>query len=263
MENNKLFRIPDKVRNKKRISTVKDVKRIAIVSVGGHTGASFVTGLLAAFLSTRAAFEEEVSIIELGSSYFYEAYGIEKRFIQREFIRFYDILFHKGRIKGLRNSEDNINWVLRCPLTQFEEDANTSDTFRLIHNVAGTLLFFDCSAVPEKRLWDILPEMDAILAVIDPLPSKLIPQGPFIQRLRFTLPQTVFVANKMNKGVHRGELNRFLDGIDFYPLPLVDAPCVYKAEYNCILPYGIPDIRKEVEKPLKALSVAMLRTAEA
>lgn len=261
MENNKLFRIPNIVRNKTNISTVKEVKRIAVISIGGHTGVSFVTGLLAASFSKRSACEEEVSLVELGSSYFYEAYGIEKRFIQRDFICFYDILSNKGQIKGFTNSEDNINWILRCPFPQFQEHIDIAAAFRLIHNVSGTLLFFDCSAVPENHLWEILPEMDVIVAVIDPLPSKMIPQGPFIQRLRFTFPQTVFVVNKMNKGVHRGELNRFLDGIDFFPLPLVDAAGVYKAEYNCILPYSITDIKKEVEKPLQALTEVMIHTA--
>lgn len=262
MENNKLFRTPEKLRNKKSISAVKDVKRVAIVGIGSHSGASFVTGLLAAVFSCHSFSEEEVSIIELGSPYFFEAYGIEKRFIQREFLNFYDILYQKGRIKGLKNIEDHINWVLRCPLKQLSEDSQIADTFRLIHNVAGTLLLFDCSAVCESLLWDILPEMDTIIAVIDPLPSKLIPQGPFIQRLRLTLPQTVFVVNKMNKGVHKGELRRFLQGVDFYPLPLVTASGLYKAEYNCVLPYAIPEIRSEIEVPLRALLETILRLAK-
>jgi hypothetical protein len=104
--------------------------------------------------------------------------------------------------------------------------------------------------------------MDAVIAVIDPLPSKLIPGGLFIQRLCFILPKTVFVVNKINKGVHKGELKRFLKGIDTYLMPLVSTQFMYKAEYNCILPYAIPAIKGEIDKPLKALSDALIHVAD-
>lgn len=261
MEKNKIFRSPDKTWNNKGIAPVKSVNRIAVVGVGQGSGVSFVAGSLASAFSCRPS-EEDVSIVELGSPYFYEACGMEKRFVQREFIRFYEVLLCKGKIKGLRNIEDRINWVLRSPLDRTEREICTADFLRLIHCVEGTLLFFDCSCVDAKFLWDILPEMDAIVAVIDPLPSKLIPGGPFIQRLRFVFPKTVFIVNKMNQGVHKGELNRFLKGIDMCWMPLLEAQWLYKAEYNCLLPYAIPNIQAEISQPLTMLSNALMRSMD-
>lgn len=261
MENNKLFRNPDKIWNIKGASPVKSVKRIAVIGVGQGVGVSFVAGALASAFSCRPA-DEEVSIIELGTSYFYEAYGIEKRFIQREFIRFYDALLCKKNIKGLRNIEDNVNWILHCPLDRTDRELCIADFLRLIHHAEGTLLFFDCSSVCEKFLWDILPEMDAVVAIIDPLPSKLIPGGALIQRLRFVFPKTIFVVNKMNQGVHKGELKRFLKGIDVCSIPLLHAQWLYKAEYNCLLPYAIPNIQTEISQPLKILSRTIIRSID-
>jgi len=257
MKENKLFRIPDKMWNKRSPSDVKETKRIAVVGAERSVGTSFVTGMLGASFSLFAA-EEEVGIVELGSPYFFEAYGIEKKFLQRDFIQFYDMLFQKKSLKGLKNIEGNINWILRCPLDQNKGNISSLDIFRLIHNAAGSLLFFDCSAVPEDALWDILPEMDVVVVVLDPLPSKLLPRASFIQRLHLMFPKAIFVVNKMNKGVHRGELCRFLAGIDFYPVPFIQPQWMYKAEYNCLLPYCIPDIKSEIEHSLKALSMAIM-----
>ncbi|NCB41298.1 MAG: hypothetical protein EOM59_01560 [Clostridia bacterium] len=260
MEKNKLFRIPEKMWNKKSVLGVKDVKRIAVVGAERSVGTSFITGMLGAAFSFSPAFEEDVTIVELGSPYFFEAYGIEKKFLQRGYIQFYDMLFHKKGLKGLKNIEDNINWILRCPLDKYRGEISSLDVFRLIHNAEGSLLFFDCSALNEDTLWDILPEMDVVIVVIDPLPSKLVPRGPFIQRLSLTFPKMIFVVNKMNKGVHRGELCRFLEGIDFYPVPFFQPQWMYKAEYNCILPYCIPDIKDEMEIPSKALAKAIMES---
>ncbi len=280
MKSNTLFRTSEKVRNKFQSAAVKEIKRIAVAGAGRDVGVSLAAGLLSAYIADIAGSQETVSLIEMGSPYFYEAFGIEKRFIHREFLSFYDILNRRGNIKGLSNIEENINWILRCPPKPqssnsvydtsvqvrqqkgISPDISLSHSFRLLHNVCGTILIFDCSGMPEDVLWDVLPEMDGIILVIDPMPSRLIPSGIMIQRLRLTMDRTVLVVNKMNKGVHRGELCRFLGTKDFPFLPFVNPESLYKAEYNCMLPYSIPSVKKETEAHIKDMWDAVLQTIQ-
>lgn len=261
MQKNTLFRNPDKMWNKRNIKDVKEKRKIALVGTGSGVGVSFLTGALASFFSCRTT-EAAVAVVELGSSYFYEAYGIEKRFVQRDFIRFYEHLLLKESIRGLRNIEENINWVLRCPSEARENQMRIGDALRLVNHVEGSLLLFDCSSVAEELLWDILPEMDAIVAVIDPLPSKLLPGGELIRRLQFVFPATLFVVNKINQGIHQGELKRFLKGFDCYPMPLVCARWMYQAEYNCVLPYTIAPVKAQIDQPLRTLSSTLMQRAD-
>ena len=101
---------------------------------------------------------------------------------------------------------------------------------------------------------DILPEMDAVILVIDPLPSRLISTYSKIERLLITISGIIPLVNKMNKGVHRGEVARFLGTKYFCTFPFVNPENLYKAEFNCVMPYDIPIIKKETEVGLKKLS---------
>jgi hypothetical protein len=250
MKSSKLFRMPDKVRNKPFVTGVKETRRIAIIGSGRGVGVSLLSGFLASYAAGMAAWEDSVSLIEMGTPYFYDAYGIEKRFVHRDFLALYEILNRRGSIKGLANVEENINWVLRRPPVDGRDPlhADVACALHMVHNAQGTLLLFDCSGITEELLWELLPEMDGVVLVVDPMPSSLIPAGGVIRQLRLTADKTVLVVNKMNKGVHKGELCRFIGTKDFLEFPLIGAENLYKAEYNCVLPYALPQVRKETEK---------------
>lgn len=256
MDHHVLFRIPDSGRNRTATLPVKEDRKIAVLGTGPGSGVSLTAGLLVSWLRQHVP-GEAVTLIEMGSSYFYEAYGVEKRFMHRDFYRFYELMAQKSSIKGLSNMEEGINWVLRCP-----EDSSpgkngsiaaAADMLRLVYNIAGTLRIFDCSGVPIPALWEVLPEMDAVICVVDPLPSKLIPAASEIERLRLECPRGIWVINKMNSGVHRGELKRFLGGVDWVEIPSLAPEHLYRAQYNCVLPYTISPVRQQTDRLLEAL----------
>jgi hypothetical protein len=98
----------------------------------------------------------------------------------------------------------------------------------------GQQVVFDLSGLTEDALDEFLPEMDRILIVIDPLPSRLLPAEKKLRSLILKYPDARLVANRMNKGVPAAELRRFLGG-SFISLPFADPALVYKAEYGCEL----------------------------
>jgi hypothetical protein len=95
--------------------------------------------------------------------------------------------------------------------------------------------------------------MDAVICVVDPIPSGLIPAASEIERLRLKCPRGIWVINKMNRGVHRGELKRFLGGVDWIEIPYLAPEHLYRAQYNCVLPYSLSPVRQQTEGPLEAL----------
>ncbi|HCU08494.1 MAG TPA: hypothetical protein DF480_05990 [Clostridiales bacterium] len=256
MEHHKLFRIPDGGRNRIMDPFVKENRKIAITGPGRGSGVSLTAGLLAAWIRHHAP-SEAVALAELGTAYFYEAYGVEKRFIHRDFHSFYQLMAQKRNIKNVSNTEEGINWVLHCPQDSFEQQIEwvpcVSDMLRLIHNISGTLCLFDCSGVPSTVLWEVLPEMDAVICVLDPLPSSLIPATADIERMRLAVPDTVWMVNKMNRGVHKGELKRFLGNVEWVEMPCLPLEDLYRAQYNCVLPYSVLPVRQKTEESLKAL----------
>ena len=97
MEHHKLFRIPDGGRNLKTDLSVKEKRKIAVTGTGRGSGVSLTAGLLAAWIQHHAL-SEAVALAELGTAYFYEAYGVEKRFIHRDFLPFYQLMAQKRSI---------------------------------------------------------------------------------------------------------------------------------------------------------------------
>jgi len=263
MKSNALFRIPDITRNRLCTPDVQDTIRTAVIGAGSGSGVSLVSGLLAAWIR-RTLSGETVALVELGTPYFYEAYGIEKRFLYRDFHPIHTYAAEKKSIRRLTNIEEGINWILHSP-----DDAQAQDVkmcadvaLRLVHNTAGSVCLFDCSGMG-RHVWDIASEMDVTVCVLDPLPTKLLPFAQEIECIRLNAPNPVFVVNNMNRGVHRGELKRFLCGIDWIELPHLQAEDLYRAQYSCILPYSIPSVQIAANEALSKLwaHIARKKTA--
>lgn len=254
MHTRKIFRIPD--RSRRETDAVLETKRIAVTGAGRGTGVSLIAGLLAASFCRREG--QPTALVELGTPYFYEAVGMERRFLHRDFHLMHRLVAQHRSIQHLANVEEGINWVLRHPKDGLPDVQNGQaaaiEALRLVHNVAGGTVIFDCSGLPGEWLRDILPDMDFVVCVIDPMPTCLIPAAGDIDRIRLDAPQPVFVVNKMNRGVHRGEVKRFLQGIDWAECPLLEASDLYRAQYNCVLPYSLPGVKRATVALLLELS---------
>ena len=210
-----------------RKETVVSGVRTAVVPASPGAGASFVCGKLASEAKKPKA------VVELGSSGFYLSLNLQKRFSGKLF-SFYEELMQGCSVKDISNPYSGINWLVRKPGKQ--EPLSESALLRICSNAPEGNVFFDFSGLDEDRIFMLLPEMDRVILVIDPLPSKLIASASFIENLSLICPQREIIVNKMNKGVFRKELEKFLGKCEYTEIPFIDPSIVYKAEYNCILP---------------------------
>ena len=220
-----MFRIPVVRKQEKLLQQ----ERTAAVGIFPGCGVSFVSGLLAAGLSELPGAEQGgCTLAELGTPCFYTALNIEKRFSDGGFVFYEDALEKRQSLLTVKNSFRKLSLLLRRP------DAAGLAPPICACKMPGQQVVFDLSGFTDDALAEVLPEMDRIFIVADPLPSKLLPAEKRLRRLLMEYPDARLVVNKMNKGVPSAELRRFLGG-SFISLPFADPALVYKAEYGCEL----------------------------
>ncbi len=224
-----MFRIPVVRKQEKLVPQ----QRTAVAGLSPGCGVSFAAGLLAVGTAALPGAESSAAgctctLAELGTPYFYTALNIEKRFAEGDFIFYEDVLEMRRSLLTVRNSFRGLGLMLRRP------DAEGTAPSVCACKMPGQQVVFDLSGFSEDALDEVLPEMDRIFLVLDPLPSKLLPAEKKLRSLVQKYPDVRLVANRMNKGVPTAELRRFLGG-SFISLPFADPALVYKAEYGCEL----------------------------
>ena len=223
-----MYRIPLKRHSDKPIVQL----RTAVVGAADGCGASFVAGSLA----LSAAKEGGCTLAELGTPYFFNALNISRRFAEGNFVFYEDELMNRRSLFAVRNMYRNVDLLLRSP------DSSGPLPGICVCRMPGDNVVFDLSGASDSFLEEVLVEMDRIFIVIDPLPSKLIPGAERAARLRLLFPDSIFVVNKMNSGVHRSELKRFLGVREYAEIPFIDPALMYGAEYSCIFPAEIKEV---------------------
>jgi Flp pilus assembly CpaE family ATPase len=220
---------------------------IGILSMSRGGGASFLTTSLARFLAnTREHFP---TVIELGGDSIYDSIGMDKRFAGREFFNFYEALEQGGGIRGKKNMDEGINWILR--VSGHKIHLEHEQKLRLIHGAPGDIVLCDLSGCEEEEL-TLIQHMDQIIFVIDPLPSGILKGYDLFQRLNTMMKdeKIIYVINKFNKGVNRRELQGFLQIKKPIFMPMVNYQSIYTAEYLCKIPYSMDDIRSTIKDQL-------------
>ena len=95
--------------------------------------------------------------------------------------------------------------------------------------------------------------MDRVIAVLDPLPSKMLASAEILSRLRGSFLPVEYVINRWNVGVDKREALSFFQLRDPVILPALDAADIYAAEYGCRSVWSYPSVRRKTEKPLTLL----------
>ena len=235
--------------NKEKDREFKPSNKIVLASGTSGSGISFVSQLMAMELTKLSS----VSVTELGKPYFYSALGMEKRFYNRGFVNYFDMLRANEHIDFSKKNEFlGVNWYVK--LANDSESLPISAVFRAIHMPKEEYCLFDCSGLSNELSLSLLAEADLPIIVIDPLPSKLILARDFLESARISLPEAVLVVNQMNNGVHRAELSRFLGTKDYFSIPSVPQEYIYKAEYNSIPVSELPEIGPSMAKTQDMLS---------
>ena len=217
-----MFRIPVTRKPQKPVPQ----QRTAVAGIADGCGVSFVAGSLAWKLSLRS----RCTLAELGRPYFYNALNIERRFAGGRFEFYEDALAARRTLYTINNPYHSLDLLLRRP------DAAGFPPAMCACKMPGDQVVFDLSGAPEDLLDEVLPEMDRIILVADPLPTKLLSGAARLDKLRMQYPDARLVVNKLNRGVNRQELKRFLGTDSFASVQHLAPELVYKAEYNCILP---------------------------
>ena len=212
------------------------------VAVCSPMAASGVT-LTAAALACALAEGSSASFLETGKPYVFDAFGMGKHFLLSGFTDFY-LAFHEGKpFRGPENLWRGVHWAVfpgALPLPP-PMPKSAKDWMRFADRLPGRYTVLDCSGMEESLLTGILDRADSIYLVVDPLPGKLLPAAAALQRLRYAHPRSILAVNRMNRGVHRRELDAYLGTSDYLCLPDLGAETVYKAEYACVFPWDLPE----------------------
>lgn len=226
-----------------------DRLKIGILGISAGAGASLLTGCLARYLANTR--KHSPAAAELGRGSLFDSYGMDKRFAGRHWFRFYQELSENRSIRGMKNIDEGINWILRSP----EEEKNIltfEQKIRLAGQAVGDVILCDLSGEGEPD-YELLKSMDRNIAVIDPLPSRMLEGYQTLCRLKaldLEEDNTIFVINKMNRGVNRRQMLDFLKVNKPFFLPLIDAEHIYTAEYNCKIPYTVSEVKRALQEPL-------------
>lgn len=234
--------------------SLQEKARIGVIGVSDGAGVSFVVLSLAKAISDCGLMP---AVIELGRGSFYDAIGIDKRFAGRNFFSFHKALREGLKIRNHHNLDEGINWALRGP-GESDLRLSTNNMQRMISNMAGDIILCDFSGLhiqdaKEVFILDILKEMDALIVVIDPLPSKLIPAHSELYIIGKEFKDVIYVINKNNRGININEMMRFLKVKKPILMPLVAQEELYAAEYCCEIAYSNYAVKRVLKPPIREI----------
>jgi hypothetical protein len=234
-----------------------DKLKVGIVGISAGAGVSFLAGCLARYLANTGI--HSPAVIELGGGSLYDSFGMDKRFAGRTWFGFYKALAEGRSIRGVRNMDEGINWILKAP-----EEGKISLAFeqklRLISHAKGDVILCDLSG-EEKPDFELMRSLDQLIAVVDPMPSKMLEGHQNLCNIKMLDTEKkgmIFVINKMNRGVNRRQMLDFLKIRKPVILPLVSPESVYTAEYNCKIPYTLAEVKNTLRGPMEEIASALV-----
>lgn len=230
----------------------KEKIRIGVMGVGRGTGETMVSLLFAGALNEMGV---GVALVELAkpagiNSLIYDKLGLAKKFKNESFIDFYKLLKESGRIRGLFNIKEGINWVTITP-RDVEEGISLSqeDKLRLLGNVYGEIIVVDCN-----NDYSVLNEFDYVIGVLDPSPGVLMKnEGKYkrLWNLSVESGNVIWIVNRYNRGINALELGGFLGVKKFHKLPCLPPEAISLSEYSLKLPGNSKEINRITQTVIK------------
>lgn len=233
-------------------------KKAAFIGISSGAGASFLTMCMARVLANTKIWKP--AVVELGFGSIYDSMGMDKRFSSREFFPFFQTLCQGKPIKGKKNMDEGINWMIKCP-EEYQINLDAYDKLKIINHAKGNVILCDFSSCildseSQNSTLRLLQDMDCIFVVIDPMPSKMLKGYGILQELKKLEEKdrpVVYLINKFNSGVNKREMLSFLKVKKPTLFPIVSLEDLYQAEYNCKNPYSSAEVKKRIERPLNEL----------
>lgn len=232
-----------------------DRMKIGVIALAPGAGAGFVSACLAgAFAETE---KYHPAVLEIGEGRLYDSLAMDKHFAGRDYFRFFKAVNDGKSIRGRSNKLYGVNWILKSPA----EDGISMDllkTIRMANHALGDMIICKIANTHEEELWRLLWDMDRIIAVIDPLPSKMLSGYNRLCALRTSGLPILYLINKMNGGVSRRELVNYLKLKNLFYLPLIEPEIIYSSEYSCRFVYNLVSAKSRIKKPMEDLMQALL-----
>ena len=224
---------------------------IAVTGLGRSVGTTFVATALAFYF--RDAGKETTYCQCLTPSkatrLLYDEIAMEQRFARRLFCDVYGKIEAAEPVKMVKstkrlNEEEGISWILPTPQS---EDLGESQMSRLLTIPKEEVCVFDFEAEPQ---WNqFLMDMDLLVVVVDPLPSRLIhskTRFAFLKKLELSGCNVVWVVNRDNPGVNPRQLKSYLKTNQIIRVPSFPMENIYQCEYSCKFPWENEEIHRKM-----------------
>ena len=233
------------------------MKRIGIVPVSQGAGAGFIMAMVSTELAAMRGYgggkketqvdEGGIIALELGPGDLYDRLCVDRWFRIRQMVSYWNCVHGEGLVERIVNPKCGVNWFLRTPMDLPVQGINESGiggrgmqlergrAVKLLYSLPGDLAFVDFSSVEEENLWYLLGDMDQVVAVIDPLPSKLLEGYERICRLKLWKEPVTWVINRWTDQIDGKELKKIL-GLEKNQVIIPEVPrgLLYQGEYTGI-----------------------------
>ena len=225
--------------------------KVGIVGIGSNSGVTSIGTVIARLVSR--SLNELVQYVEMRDlkcekPLIYHTYGMDMRFLGREFTDFHKEIIEGNNVKTKVNREEGIGWVLVTEESEkLDRNLTLIEKLHLLHNIDSGFMVIDLDLSFRQELYVILKEMSKVIVVIDPAPAKLIFGKDLLNHLKDLQEKGIpvyYILNKMNQGVNKKELFDFLKVKPDLTIPLIEQREFYLNEYAM----AFPDSRE----PLKA-----------
>lgn len=245
----------------------KERLKIGVAGVCGGVGSSFVACMLAKALSERK--DRRVAFVEAwgadmgcdagvggstSSTCLYHSLGMDRRFDGRVFTDYFRTIATGEPVGDRCNMEERINWALAVPGAWEHRELRAEDYCYLVNNIGGNTVICDLGNLYYQP--NLYREMDSLIWVLDPLPSRLIAgmeRLALARRLQAEGRRTAFVINRWNDGVNRREFSAFFKEKNRFHLPLISQELIYRGEYNCTIPWVQKEIKAEMKPNMEKI----------
>ena len=221
---------------------------IGVTGIGSGAGATFIASSLAIIIGDLvggAAYiyeGEDCEHCNLGAYRAFEQLSLGSIFDKRKMFDLFYMVKRGLSIEGRANLYHKVNWVVPVPEENRKPELkyvshsyiNYSDVKTLPYeSIGGKFIIIDTPAE--------LSEMDKILCIIDPLPSKVKEGIKIFDKLKKLQEsgsdkKILWIINKNNEFVNQRQLEKFLGTKADYVLDMIPQEEFYRAEYNCTMP---------------------------
>lgn len=233
-------------------------KIIGVLNLSPKSGSTFLTLCLAKAISENKI---PVAVIEppMSKADIYDTIGVDSNLEANQKYYSPSMMIEQGTdiVKDIAYFE-GIYWLINEPLQGQFLNWDTLNMFKLLNaSRRASVNIIDIGNYYEhKSIQELISNFDMLLVTIDPNPVSVMQSEIQLRELIELRKKGVnvqFVINKFNQGVDKKKLLEFLGISPICFVPFVELHLVYKAIYDCHVPYAVKDIKESIGGNLKPI----------